>query len=332
MNRREFLKTVAATAAGLMLTNGFAKGLAAYGREDTMNTTGKNPTVYMTTDISPKGLMAMYQTLGQEVGGRVAVKLSMGEPGGHYFLNPNLIKDLVHAVKGTFVDGNTAYGGKRSTVANHMRTARDHGFAAVADVDILDSEGEIRLPVSGGKHLAEVRVGSHFKNYDSVLVLSHFKGHLMAGFGGALKNIAIGMASPAGKCLIHTAGKSETSIMDGPEKVEDFQESMAEAAQGMIGAMGTENMVYINVMNNLSIDCDCDSNPSAPELPDIGILASLDPVAVDKACVDLIYSADPEKSASLRKRMESRKGIRILSHAEELGVGRQQYDLVSIDS
>lgn len=333
MNRRDFLRAAAATAAGAFFARGITGKLMAYGQEDAPKTAGANPpVVYMTRDISPKGLMAAYKALNREMAAKVAIKLSMGEPGGHYYLAPGLIKELVHAVNGTFVDGNTAYGGKRSTVEAHMQTARDHGFAAVAAVDILDADGETALPIVGGKHLREVRVDSHFRNYGSILVLSHFKGHMMGGFGGALKNIAIGIASPAGKCLVHTAGNSATSIMDGPEKVEDFQEAMAESAEGMIRAMGPENMAYINVMNNLSIDCDCDSSPAAPELPDIGILSSLDPVAVDKACVDLIYAADPKKSASLRERMESRKSSYILAHGERLGIGRRSYSLVDLDA
>jgi uncharacterized Fe-S center protein len=331
MNRRDFLKAAAATAAGAFLAKGAAGDLVALGREPNTGNRNGSSVVYLTKDISPRGLMNIYSALGRKMNGRVAVKLSMGEPGGRHYLNPNLIKGLVQSVNGTVVDGNTAYGGRRGTVQAHMQTARDHGFTAIAPVDILDADGEAALPVSGGGWLREAWVGTHFHNYDSILVLSHFKGHAMAGFGGALKNIAIGIASPKGKCLIHTAGNSTTSIMDGPGKVEDFQESMAEAAEGMIRAKGPQNMLYINVMNNLSIDCDCDFNPSAPELPDIGILASIDPVAVDKACVDLIYASDRGRSESLRRRMEGQKGAQILTHAERLNVGRQQYTLVSMD-
>lgn len=331
MDRRDFLKTVALAGAGMLLPAGLSETLAAFGQEaGPPSPPGGPATVYMTNDISPKGLMVAYKALNREMAGRVAVKLSTGEAGGHHYLSPDLIKDLIHAIGGTIVEGNTAYKGKRATLADHMKVAEDHGFAAIARVDILDAEGEIRLPVAGGTHLAEVRVGSHFADYDSCLVLTHFKGHLMAGFGGALKNIAIGIASPAGKCLVHTAGHSETDPFDGPEKREDFLESMAEAAQGMIAAVGSGNMLYINVLNNLSVDCDCASNPAAPELPDIGILASLDPVAIDRASVDLVYAADPGQSAPLRERMESRKGTHILAHAERLGVGGQGYKLVNI--
>ena len=332
MDRRDFLKTAACAAAGVLFTRSWAKGLAAYGAESGRPaSSGGLPNVYMTTDISPRGLMAAYDALGREAAGRAAVKLSMGEPGGHNYLAPNLVKELVHRVNGTFVDSNTAYGGRRGTVADHMQTAKDHGFLAVAPVDILDAEGEIRLPISGGTHLREVRVGSHFNDYDSMLVLSHFKGHAMGGFGGALKNIAIGVSSRSGKCLVHTAGQSETNAF-GPVKQEHFLESMAEAAKGMIHAMGMQNMLYINVLNRLSIDCDCDSSPAEPEMPDIGILSSLDPVALDKASVDLIYAADERQSASLRQRIENKKGTHTLAHAERIGVGTRKYNPVNLDA
>lgn len=290
------------------------------------------PKVYMTRDIGPEGLQKIYKALGRPATGhKVGVKLSFGEPGNSYHLAPGLIKELVQSVNGTFIDSNTAYGGGRDTVESHRKAARDHGFTAIAPVDILDAEGEIRLPISDGTHLKEVRVGSHFKNYDFIMVLSHFKGHAMGGFGGAIKNIAIGIASRSGKCLVHTAGNSAVNPFDGPKKQEDFLESMAEAASGMIQAMGPEKMVYINVMNNLSVDCDCASRPAAPEIHDIGILGSLDPVALDKACVDLVYAADNRESAALRQRMESRKGLHTLEHAEKMGIGRQVYELVMLE-
>lgn len=332
MDRRSFLKTAALAATGVVLSKGLPGKLIAYGSE-TPQAGGSSAasTVFMTLDISSDALMAIYKRLGREMKGKVAIKISTGEPGGHNFLQPHLIKELVQSVNGTIVDANTAYNGKRATTESHMQAVKDHGFLDIAPVDILDAEGEISLPITGGTHLKDVRVGSHFSNYNSMMVVSHFKGHAMAGFGGALKNIAIGIASRSGKCLVHTAGKSETNPFDGPDNQDDFTESMAEAAQGMIRAIGTENVVYINVMNRISIDCDCDSNPSEPEIPDIGILASLDPVALDRACVDLIYAADEKKSASLRQRMEEKRGTHILTHAEKLGVGSQRYNLVSVD-
>ena len=330
MNRREFLKAAAITAAGAFFAKGLPQGFSAQAQEMPRNaSSGSGTNVYMTRDISPAGLMAVYKALGQDVSGKVAVKLTVGEPGGHNYLPPNLIKELVTVKNGTFIDANTAYGGRRGTAQGHLQAARDHGFLAVAPMDILDAEGEISLPVTGGRHLREVRVGSHYSNYDSMMVLSHFKGHSMAGFGGALKNIAIGIASRTGKCLVHTAGRSSTNAFASVPQ-DHFLESMAEAAEGMIRAMGARNIIYVNVMNRLSIDCDCDSHPAEPELSDIGILASLDPIALDRASVDRIYEADRNKSAALRRRMESLNGVHILTHAEKLGIGSQRYTLVDV--
>jgi uncharacterized Fe-S center protein len=286
------------------------------------------PVVYMTTDISPAGLAAMYEALGRELPGKVAVKISTGEPGGHHFLDPALIKDLVQSVNGTIVESNTAYGGRRANTAMHKQVASDHGFTAIAPVDILDEEGSISLPFVKGKNITDDLVGSHFTNYDSYLILSHFKGHAMGGFGGAIKNISIGIASSSGKNWIHTGGNSKTSMRGGNQNV--FLESMAEAAGAVMNSLG-DNIIYINVMNHLSVDCDCSSNPAPPEMDDIGILASLDPVALDKACVDQVYASDTRRSASLRQRIESRNGMLTLSHAESLGLGSQTYELVMVD-
>jgi uncharacterized Fe-S center protein len=291
--------------------------------------TGNPAPVYFTGDISPAGLNAIYEALGRKVSGKVAVKLSTGEPGGHHFLSPDLIKDLVQSVDGTIIEGNTAYGGRRASTALHKQVAIDHGFTVIAPVDILDEEGSVSLPFARGKNITEDFVGSHFTNYDSCLVLSHFKGHAMGGFGGALKNISIGIASSEGKLWIHTAGASKTGWSGGTQ--DGFLESMAEAAGAVMNYLGEENMVYISVMNHLSVDCDCSSNPAPPELDDIGILGSLDPVALDKACVDLIYAADTQRSASLRERIETRNGTHILDHAEALGLGGQAYELARLN-
>jgi uncharacterized Fe-S center protein len=210
----------------------------------------------------------------------------------------------------------------------HRQVAADHGFTAIAAVDILDAEGSVSLPFAGGKNLKEDFVGSHFTNYDSYLVLSHFKGHAMGGFGGAIKNISIGIASSEGKAWIHSGGTSRTNPWGGPQ--EKFLESMAEAAGAVMNNLG-DNIVYINVMNHLSVDCDCSSNPAPPEMDDIGILASLDPVALDKACVDQVYASDTQRSASLRRRIESRNGMLTLNHAEALKLGSQKYELVKIN-
>lgn len=284
------------------------------------------PNVYMTTNISPEGLMAVYKALDRAAEGKVAIKLHMGEPGGHNFLSPDLVKDFVQSLDGTFVDCNTAYGGRRATTAMHMQAAKDHGFTEIAPVDIMDADDTVSLPVKNGKHLKEDVVGSHYKNYDFFVILSHFKGHEMGGFGGAIKNMSIGIASVKGKNLIHTAGRSSTSMWGGLQ--DNFLESMAEAAKAVADDRG-DRILYINVMNNLSIDCDCNNHPKEPEMADIGILASLDPVALDKACVDLVYTA-PDGQA-LIKRMEDKNGIHTLEYAEEIGLGSQKYNLILLD-
>ncbi len=287
------------------------------------------PKVYFTKEINPEGLMRVYQALGREAkGNNVAIKVSTGEPGGHNFLKPELIKDLVQSVNGTIIECNTAYGGNRSNTELHLKAARDHGFMDIADVDIMDAEGEVSLPVYGGTHLKEDIVGKNFLNYDFTVILSHFKGHAMGGFGGAVKNMSIGIASSNGKRLIHSAGTSTTNW--GNPTQEQFLESMAEAAKAVADHCG-DNILYISVMNNLSVDCDCDSSPEDPKMGDVGILASLDPVALDKACVDLVYASEDHGKIHLVERMESRKGVHTLEHAEKIGLGSQQYELVDID-
>lgn len=294
--------------------------------------TGKTPTVYMTTDISSKGLMAVYNAVGRKATGKTAVKISTGEAGDTYYLHPDLIKDLVHSVNGTIVECNTAYGGQRANTAMHMQVAKDHGFTAIANVDIMDADGAVSLPVQNGTHLKEDLVGSHLKNYDFVIDLAHFKGHAMAGLGGVIKNMSIGIASGAtnsgsGKSLIHSAGKSASGFSMNTNQ-DDFLESMAEAAKAVADYEGN-HILYIDVMNNLSVDCDCSSNPAKPTMKDIGILASLDPVALDKACVDLVYAAPDGKD--LIQRMESRNGIHTLDWAQKIGLGSETYQLVKIN-
>lgn len=288
--------------------------------------------VYFTKEITPESLIKMYETLGQELKGKVAVKLSTGEAGGHYFLNPNLIKDLVHKVNGTIVECNTAYAGKRNTTKDHWETIKDHGFLDIAKVDIMDEEGDMPIPVENGFHLKEDYVGEHLKNYDSMLVLSHFKGHAMGGFGGALKNISIGIGSSNGKAWIHTAGKTKNpaELWDNLPEQDHFLESMADACEGVINYIGKENMVYINVANNLSVDCDCDSNPHAPEMADLGIFASLDPVALDQACYDAVVNAEDEGKKALIERMDSRHGIHTVEAANKLGLGNREYEIINI--
>lgn len=288
---------------------------------------GEGSTVYMTEEITPEALMEIYAALGKELeGGRIAVKLSTGEPPASNYLDPNLIKDLVKSVNGTIVECNTAYGGSRSETAMHYQVAEDHGFTEIADVVIMDEDGSTAIPVEGGTHLKENYVGAHFPEYDGFLVLSHFKGHAMAGFGGAIKNISIGIGSAEGKCLIHTAGSSHDSPWGGEQNA--FLESMAEAGKSVVDALDG-NILFINVMNHLSIDCDCDGNPAEPDIHDIGILASTDPVALDQACVDLIYQAEGREA--LVSRMEGRNAELVLEHGEEIGLGSRSYQLKSID-
>ena len=289
------------------------------------------PEVYFIREITPRNMVRIYEAQERPATGKVAVKLSTGEPDGHNYLKPELIKEIVTKVGGTIVECNTAYGGGRAHTEAHLKAAADHGFTAIAPVDIMDADGEVSLPVKGGRHLKENFVGSHYPRYDFTVVLSHFKGHAMGGFGGAVKNISIGIASSAGKAWIHSAGKTKNAAemwSDLPAQ-DDFLESMAESAKSVADHCG-DRILYISVMNNLSVDCDCDAHPEEPKMGDIGILASLDPVALDKACVDMVYaSPDPGKS-HLIERMESRHGIHTLEHAEAIGLGSQQYRLVEL--
>ena len=285
------------------------------------------PTVYMTTEITPEGLMDVYEALGREAfGENVAVKISTGETGSNY-LRPELIGDFVQAVGGTIVECNTAYGGQRASTAMHYQLAVDHGYTAIADVDIMDENGSMTLSVTGGSVLTENYVGVNLQNYDFLVVLSHFKGHAMAGFGGAIKNLSIGCASSEGKAWIHSGGTGGS--MWGGEQ-DAFLEAMAEAAKSVVDFFEDgERALYINVMNRLSVDCDCDGNPAEPDMHDIGILASLDPVALDQACIDLVYGA-PD-GGSLIQRIESRNGLHTLEHTQDIGFGSRNYTLVNID-
>lgn len=293
------------------------------------------PRVYMVKDITPENLVRVYEALGRPATGRVAVKLSTGEPGGHNFLQPALIEGLVKRVNGTIVECNTAYGGRRSSTADHLKAAEEHGFTAIAKVDIMDADGEFNLPVRDTTHIRYDIVGSHLKNYDFMINLAHFKGHAMAGFGGAIKNQSIGVASANGKAYIHTAGKVKEvgTLWQNLPKQEAFLESMAAAAQGVADYFG-DKILYINVMNNLSVDCDCDAHPADAKMQDIGILASTDPVALDQACLDLVYAVKPSKDNDNRpliERIESRNGKHTVDYAAQIGLGSQQYKLVRLD-
>jgi uncharacterized Fe-S center protein len=295
------------------------------------------PIVYMTKDISPEGLVRIYEALGREATGRVAVKISTGEAGGHHFLQPALIEPLVSKVHGTIVECNTAYPGKRNTFEAHWQTIKEHGFLDIAQCDLMDEEGDMRIPVQDSTWIHYDIVGKHLANYDFMINLAHFKGHAMGGFGGVLKNQSIGVASAAGKAYIHSAGITDDvhEVWNHIDNQDGFLESMAAAAQAVHDYFGHgERILYINVANNLSVDCDCDSHPAAPEMKDLGILASLDPVALDQACVDLVFnypSQEGDDAAALIERINSRHGIRILEQAEKIGLGSRQYQLVSID-
>lgn len=288
--------------------------------------------VYMTSEISPEAIVKLYKALGREATGKVAVKISTGEPGGHNFLQPSLIADFVRLTDGTIVECNTAYEGRRFTTEDHRRAAEEHGFTAIAPVDIMDAEGEVRLPVEGGKHLTYDIVGSHYPDYDFTVILSHFKGHAMGGFGGAVKNMSIGIASSNGKSHIHSAGRldSVAGLWDNLAEQDAFLESMAEAAKAIADHCG-DSIIYISVANNLSVDCDCDASPEDPKMGDIGILASLDPIALDKACTDLVRSSEDPGKEHLIERIDSRHGMHTLDYGEKIGLGSQTYKLVKLD-
>ncbi len=288
--------------------------------------------VYFTKDISAEGLVRIYKALGRNAVGRVAVKISTGEDGGNNYLHPDLIKALVDTVHGTIVECNTAYGGSRSTTSRHRQTIHKHGFDQIATVDIMDEEGDVQIPTLDKKHLQYDIVGSHLSNYDFLVNLAHFKGHAMGGFGGVLKNQSIGVASSRGKIYIHSAGASTTSW--GSPAQDDFLESMAAAAQAVANQFG-DSIIYIDVMNNLSVDCDCDSHPADPEMKDIGILASTDPVALDKACLDLVFnheSTSDDNAVPLQNRINRQHGTYIVDYAEQIGLGKKAYQLIDIDS
>lgn len=290
--------------------------------------------VYFTSDISPESLVKIYQALGKEATGKVAVKISTGESAQSNQLSPDLIGQLVTTVSGTLVECNTAYNGNRSNTASHRRAIEQRGYNDIATVDIMDEDGYIDIPVTDAKYLAYDRVGSHLANYDFLINLAHFKGHAMGGFGGVLKNQSIGIASPEGKTLIHTAGVYDNPryVFQQPHGQDAFLESMAAAAQAVHNYFNG-NVIYINVMNNLSIDCDCDGHPSAPQMKDIGILASLDPVALDKACLDLVFdhqSTPGDNSGPLVQRINSRHGAHTVDYAAEIGLGTLAYDLIDI--
>ena len=292
--------------------------------------------VYFTREITPEALVRIYKALGKEAKGRVAVKISTGEAGGHNYLKPELMRNLVDEVGGTIVECNTAYAGSRNTSAAHWKTIRQHGFDKIAKVDIMDEHGDMRIPVKDTTHIKYDIVGASLANYDFMVNLAHFKGHAMGGFGGVLKNQSIGVASSAGKAYIHTAGKvqSQEELWSNLPAQDYFLESMAAAAQAVADYF-KGNILYINVMNNLSVDCDCDSSPDEPKLKDMGIMASLDPVALDKACLDMVFnhkSTEGDDAKPLIERINRQHGTHIVDYAEKIGLGSTAYVVVDIDN
>ena len=292
--------------------------------------------VYMTNDISAQSLIKIYETLGVQATGNVGVKISTGDGEGRHTLSMELIEPLVKQLNANIIECNTAYTGTRHTTDLHHKTISQHGWDQIAKVDIMDEDGEVKIPITDGKHLKYDIVGSHIDNYDFIVNLAHFKGHQMAGFGGVLKNQSIGFASTNGKAYIHSAGTWE-KMEDLWEKhiaqQDDFTESMAEAAKAVADKF-KDKIIYIAVMNNMSIDCDCNANPATPLIKDYGILASTDPVALDKACLDIIYNmevTEDNNTKPLIERIEKQKGAHILEYGEKIGLGQQKYTLKKID-
>lgn len=289
--------------------------------------------VYFTKEITNESLVKIYNELGIELKGNVAVKLHSGERGNQNYLHPELVKDIIDRVGGTVVECNTAYDGARNTTDKHQKLMTEHGWSKYYKVDIMDSEKpDLVLDIPNGKTIKKDYVGSHLPNYDSVLVLSHFKGHPMGGYGGALKQLSIGFASSAGKAYIHTAGKTTepNKLWDNVAEQDKFLESMADAAFAVHNKF-KDNIAYINIMKNISVDCDCCAVAEDPCMQDIGVLASLDPVAVDKACLDLVYNSSDKGKEHLIERIESRNGTHIIEASINLNFGTADYELINID-
>ncbi|MBO7718215.1 DUF362 domain-containing protein [Candidatus Saccharibacteria bacterium] len=290
--------------------------------------------VYFTKQITPESLIKIYETLGADLRGKVGVKVSTGEAGAKGYLKADLIAPLVQKLNGTIIECNTAYPGKRTNTKEHIRVAEDHGFTSFADVDIMDADGDFKIPVKNGKHLKYDLIGNNFANYDSILNLAHGKGHIMGGFGANLKNQSIGIASRKGKAYIHSAGKTTSPKLCWVSKHEqiDFIESMAEAATAVADYLRENGkpIAYIIVANALSLDCDCAENQGDPVMKDIGIFASLDPVANDQAFIDAIWASKDPGAKQLQERIDSREGRAILPYAETLGLGTREYDLIKI--
>ncbi len=289
--------------------------------------------VYFTKEITPESVVKMYETLGVNLPGKVAVKLHSGEEGNQNYIRPEFVKAIVEKVNGTVVECNTAYEGARNSTEKHKKLIKDHGWDKYFDVDIMDAEGpDLVLEIPNGKILKENFVGKDIQKYDSMLVLSHFKGHPMGGYGGALKQLSIGCASSEGKSWIHSAGQSkdQTKIWDNLPEQNKFLESMADAASSVVKHFG-KNIVFINVMCNLSVDCDCCAVAEDPCMKDIGILASTDPIAIDQACIDLVYNSNDPGRDHFVERVERQNGRHTIEAAAELGFGTREYELINVD-
>ena len=288
--------------------------------------------VYFTKEITEESLVKIYEKLGIELKGNVAVKLHSGEEGNQNYLRPEFVKDIITRVGGIVVECNTAYDGARNTTEKHKKLMTSHGWDKYYKVDIMDSEKDITLDIPNGHVINKDYVGSHLDNYDSMLVLSHFKGHPMGGYGGALKQLSIGVASSRGKVYIHTAGKTTDAnkLWDNLPEQDKFLEAMADAASTVHNKF-QGNIAYINVMKNMSVDCDCCAVAEDPCMKDIGVLASLDPIAIDKACIDLVYNSSDPGRDHLVERIDSRHGTHILKAADKLGFGTTDYELINID-
>lgn len=288
--------------------------------------------VYFTREITPENVVKMYQALNKELPGKVAVKVHSGEEGNQNYLHPEFMKQMVEHINGTIVECNTAYEGERNTTDKHQKLMEKHGWSKYFDVDILDAEGEDKvLEIPNGKVIKKNYVGKNIDNYDSMLVLSHFKGHPMGGYGGALKQLSIGVASSEGKAWIHSAGKTKDQkiLWDNIAEQDEFLEAMADSASSVVNYF-KDKIAYINIMCNMSVDCDCCSVAEDPCMKDIGILASLNPVAIDQACIDLVKNSNDEGKAHFLERVESRHGTHTIDAAEELGVGSKEYELIEL--
>ncbi len=288
--------------------------------------------VYFIKEITPENVVKIYKKLGVELPGKVAVKLHSGEQGNQNYLRPEFVKPIIDKVNGTVVECNTAYGGARNTTEKHVELMKEHGWSKYFNVDIMDAKEDIKIDIPNGKVIKENYLGKDIENYDSMLVLSHFKGHPMGGYGGALKQLSIGCASSAGKSWIHSAGvvKEQEKLWDNIAKQNRFLEAMADAASS-VHNMFKGKIAYINVMCNMSVDCDCCAVAEDPCMKDIGILASLDPIAIDQACIDLVYNSKDSGRDHFVERVERQNGVHTIEAASELGFGTREYELIEIE-